>query len=91
MQSSTRGWWRLANVLGGKRPKSSRVQALKNSTSEWARSPAGKAELLAYTFTANFTLSDILENDYWQLHLQHLVATFSYLSGRRMYNEFCKN
>ena len=64
MPSSTRGWWRLANVLGGKRSKSLRVQVLKNSTGEWARSPAEKAELLARTSAAKFVLPDIMENAY---------------------------
>ena len=64
MPGSTRGWWRLANVLGGKRSKSLRVQAFKNSTGEWARSPAEKAELLARTSAAKFVLPDIMENSY---------------------------
>ena len=64
LPSSTRGWWRLANFLGGKRSKSSRVQALKSSTGDWARSPAEKAELLADTFAAKSVLPDISANEY---------------------------
>ena len=64
LPSSTRGWWRLANFLGGKRSKSSRVQALKSSTGDWARPPAEKAELLADTFAAKSVLPDKSANEY---------------------------
>ena len=61
---SSRGWWKLANALAGKRAKSSGIQPLRNSKGEWVRSPQGKAELLAETFARKSTLPAEETNDY---------------------------
>ena len=61
---SSRGWWKLANALAGKRTKSSGIQPLRNSKGEWVRSPQGKAELLAETFARKSTLPAEETNDY---------------------------
>ena len=68
LPSSTRGWWRLANVLSGKRTKSSRVQALKSAAGDWARSPVDKAELLAQTFADKSVLPTVSANEYSDLN-----------------------
>ena len=61
---SSRGWWRLANALAGKRSKSSGIQPLRNSAGQWVRSSQGKAELLAETFARKSTLPAEEVNDY---------------------------
>ncbi len=61
---SSRGWWKLANALAGKRTKSSGIQPLRNSKGEWVRSPQGKAALLAETFARKSTLPAEETNDY---------------------------
>ncbi len=81
LPSSTRGWWRLANVLFGKRTKSSRVQPLKSSTGNWARSPVDKAELLAQTFADKSTLPAASTNDYSDLNAT-LFGTDTFLPIR---------
>ncbi len=61
---SSRGWWKLANALAGKRTKSSGIQPLRNSAGEWVRSSQGKAELLAETFARKSTLPAEEVNEY---------------------------
>ncbi len=64
LPSSSRGWWRLAHNLAGKRTKSSGVQSLKSREGVWARSAVDKAELLAETFTKKSELPESEVNGY---------------------------
>ena len=72
MPQSSRGWWRLAKALAGKRSKAVSVQALKAETSDasantWARKAGKKAELLAATLERKGRLPDAEINIFSQI------------------------
>ncbi len=61
---SSRGWWKLANSMAGKKTKSSGIQPLRTTTGEWARTSESKAELLAETFERKSALPAETANEY---------------------------
>ena len=62
--SSSKRWWKLANMLSLKAGHSSTIPPLKDKAGQWTCDAKGKADLFASTFGANFVLPPAVSNEY---------------------------
>ena len=57
-------WWKTTNILSGAPAKICSIPALKDPSKEWILNPVEKANLIAKTQAAKFTISAPEENKY---------------------------
>ena len=70
LKRGSKKWWSKTQELLGERSLTCSVPALKNTDNSWATTAQAKADLLATTLSAKYTLPDQVANEYTELE-QH--------------------
>ena len=68
LKPKSKQWWKKSGTLLGDDGKACAIPAMKNEKREWVRTPKGKSELLAKTFSDKFVISEGCANEYSSVH-----------------------